>query len=173
MPFGFFVVVFCLESQIAVWALIRMRASQIIIQVTEFLRNFQVFLGIQQPKNYRFDCEFVLKNYSNWPIPCILNSFCQMFEKHAPHGAINSLRNGLVVPSNRLRISRLAFRIIRVSFLGVNKLRLFWITFWFRKAFCLLSVLFFRFLLTKRDNCIMLRILRSEPLLVSKIYYLT
>ena len=65
MPFVFFVVVFCLESQIAVWALIRMRASQIIIQVTDFLRNFRVLLGIQQPKNYRFDCEFVLKNYSN------------------------------------------------------------------------------------------------------------
>ena len=121
MPLGFFVVVFCLESQIAVWALIRMRASQIIIQVTDFLRKFQVLLGIQQPKNYRFDCEFVLKNYSNWPIPCILKSFCQMFEKHAPHTAINSLRNGIVVPSNRFRISRLAFRIIRVSFLGVNK----------------------------------------------------
>ena len=30
-----------------------------------------------------------------------------------------------------------------------------------------------QFLLTKRDNCIILRILWSEPLLVSKIYYLT
>ena len=44
-----------------------------------------------------------------------------MFEKHAPHGSINSLRNGLIVPSNHLRVSRLAFRIIRVSFIGVNK----------------------------------------------------
>ena len=82
---------------------------------------FEYSWEFNSQKNYRFDCEFVLKNYSNWPIPCILNSFCEMFEKHAPHGAINSLRNGLVVPSNRLRVSRLAFRIIRVSFLGVNK----------------------------------------------------
>ena len=36
-------------------------------------------------------------------------------------GLINSLRNGLIVPSNRFRVSRLAFRIISVSFLGVNK----------------------------------------------------
>ena len=73
-------------------------------------------LGIQQPKNYRFDCEFVLKCYSNWPILCTLKSFCEIFEKRAPHGSINSLRNGLVVPSNRLRGFRLAFIIIRVSF---------------------------------------------------------
>ena len=130
MPFVIFVVVFCVQSQIAVWALNRMRMIRehwflpplegifcqiiVVIQATEFLRNFRVLLGVQQPKNYRFDCEFVLIHYSNYRL-------CEMFEKRAPHGSINWLRNELVVPSNRLRVSRLAFRIICVSFLGVNK----------------------------------------------------
>ena len=39
--------------------------SQIIIQVTDFLRNVRVLLGIQLNKNDRFDCKFVLKYYSS------------------------------------------------------------------------------------------------------------
>ena len=41
------------------------RKAQNIIQVMDFLGNFRVSLGIQHPKKYRFDCEFVLKYYSN------------------------------------------------------------------------------------------------------------
>ena len=81
------------------------RTSQILIQATDFLQIFLVLLGIQRLKNYRFDREFVLKYYSNWPILYILNSFSENLK----NGLINSLRNGLIVPSNRFRVSRLAF----------------------------------------------------------------
>ena len=38
---------------------------------------------MQYTNNYRFDCEFVLKYYSNCPIFHMPNSFCKMFERRA------------------------------------------------------------------------------------------
>ena len=64
--------------------------GQISNQPAVFPGVVSVFLRIQHRNNYRFDCEFVLKYYSNRPIFCIPNSSCKMFEKRAP---INLLQN--------------------------------------------------------------------------------
>ena len=71
--------------------------------------------------NYRFDCGFVLKYFSNWPIFRILNSYCKMFEKLGPLGPINQLKNWLAIPSNRLRGDRLTVKIIRFCFVDLYK----------------------------------------------------
>ena len=71
-----------------------------------------------------------------------LTVFCEIFENRAPQGSINSLKNGLAVPSNRLRVYRFELKIVRLCFLDkdldLGKLQL--------------SV-FFLFSLMKRDNC--------------------
>ena len=79
--------------------------------------NVQVLVGIQFTRNYRFDCEFVLKYFSNDRFFVFLKFFCDIFENRAPHGSINSLQNRLAVPPNRLRVHRLGLKIVRFCFL--------------------------------------------------------
>ena len=83
----------------------------------------EVLQGIQHTNNYRFDCEFVLKCFSNWPTFRIPNTYCKILEKRP----INRLENWLAIPSNRLRGDRLAAKIIR--FRPIQ--RLVWIKFSF------------------------------------------
>ena len=87
----------------------------------DFKGNVQALIGIHHTNNYRFDCGFVLKCFSNWPIFRILNSYCKMFDKRGPLGPINRLENWLAIPSNRLRGDRLAAKIIRFCFLVLYK----------------------------------------------------
>ena len=81
----------------------------------------EVLQGTQHTNNYRFDCGFVLKCFSNWPIFRIPNSYCKIFEKRVPHGPINRLENWLAISSNRLRGDGLAAKIPRFCFLGLYK----------------------------------------------------
>ena len=96
------------------WLQINFKHTNFLHKQIHVLVNMAETLFISQPIDHRasqYQPRFLR----------ILNSFCEIFEKRTPHGSMNSLQNGLVVPSNHLRISLLAFRVICVSFLGVNK----------------------------------------------------